>query len=211
MASSSKRFYKDSAPPRKEKTSVLLSNVLKDLPEPVVSIGDVVVQLRSRSFGGILIALAAIGLLPGISIFSGIVMAVIGLQMFAGYRAPFLPKFVRNKEVESRLVRVIGEKCIILVTGIEKFVKPRWLLLTIPPVTNILGLVVFALGLVIMSPLPFSNLPPAIALLIISAGLLERDGLMIAFGIGVAAIALSIGLFMAYFAIESLILFIGNS
>jgi hypothetical protein len=57
-----------------------------------------------------------------------------------------------------------------------------------------------------MLPLPFSNLPGAIALLFLSVGLLERDGLMILAGMACAAFALVISTVIFYFAFESFLL-----
>ena len=74
------------------------------------------------------------------------------------------------------------------------------------PFPNLLGFVVVALALVIMLPLPFSNLPPAIALTCLSLGILERDGLLIGIGLVCAIIALGIGMVLASVAIKSLLL-----
>ena len=71
------------ADPQHETTSARLGRILAQLPGPDVSIGHIVAQLRRRSFGGILIILAALGLLPGISLFAGLLAIVIGLQLLS--------------------------------------------------------------------------------------------------------------------------------
>ena len=197
-------------PPTDERTSVLLRRILAELPENEVRIGYVVLQLRRRSFGGILIMLAALGLLPGISFFAGLAMIVPGLQLLAGFRAPLLPRFVRQRQIDVNHLRAMGEKAAQLIERIERFVKPRWVILTFPPVPPLIGILVTGLALVVMLPLPFSNLPPAVALLCLSLGLLERDGLMILIGIVAAAIALAIGVLITYLAIEGFVLFLGK-
>jgi hypothetical protein len=57
-------------------------------------------------------------------------------------------------------------------------------------------------------PLPFSNMPPSIALILISLGILERDGVLISIGIFISSIALFIGYFILLFVINSIKLMI---
>ncbi len=193
-----------------EKTSILLRRVLAELPGGKVSVGYIMLQLRRRSFGGILIFLAALGLLPGLSLFAGLAMIMPALQMIVGFRTPFLPRFIRQREIESDRVRALGNKAIPWIEQIERVVKPRWLVLTQPPMPAIIGIFVIALALVLIVPLPFSNLPPAVALICFSFGLLERDGLMILIGLATAAVALTIGVSITYVAVEAVTLFLGE-
>lgn len=186
-----------------EKTSALLKRVLAELQGDSVSVGTIMHELRRRSFGGALILLAALSLLPGISFISGVVMILPALQMAAGLRAPLLPRFVRNRQVGVDRLRSLGNKAIPWIEQVERFVKPRWLILTLPPVTTVVGLLIIGLALVITIPLPFSNLPPAIAVLCLAFGMLERDGILIFIGLVAATIALTIGFLIIYVAIES--------
>lgn len=193
--------------PRKERTSALLRRILTGLPEEKVSIGFIVAYLRRRSFGGVFILLATLSLLPGISFFAGLVMIIPALQLVAGLRTPLLPKFISEREVSAVLLKEYGGNAIPWIEKIERLIKPRWLFLTLPPMTNITGLLVVALALVIMVPLPFSNLPPAVSILLLAFGLLEHDGLIIFFGIIASAIALTIGVLISYVAVEGMLLF----
>ncbi len=187
-----------------EKTSVLLRRVLRELPDTDVRIGYLVLQLRRRSFGGLLIFLAALGLLPGISVLAGLAMIVPGLQMAAGFRAPVLPRFVRKRKIDTQKLRELGDKTAQLIEWSERFVRPRWLFMTLPIMASIIGILVTALALVVMIPLPFTNFCPALALLCLSLGILERDGLLILLGILIGATALTIGALIVSIAIESL-------
>jgi len=197
-------------PSTDEKTSALLRRILAELPADKVRIGHIVRQLRRRSFGGILIILAALGLLPAISFFAGLAMIVPGLQMIAGFRAPLLPRVVRQREIGTDRVRALGNRAIPWIEKLERIVRPRWLFLTLPPMPSVVGFLVIGLALVAMLPLPFSNLPPAVALLCLSMGLLERDGLMILIGLLLAASALIIGVLITYVAVEGIMLFVAE-
>ena len=195
-------------PPSSERTSNLLRQILDDLHEENIKIGFVLNQFRRRSFGGILIILVMIALIPVISFFAGIIILLLGLQMLVGLHAPIVPKFIRQRTIQVDNLRSVIDKSVPILEKIEQYVKPRWLFLTFPPMSYLVGLIVIGLACVLILPLPFSNLPPAIALLILSIGLLERDGLMIFTGIIVAAVALVIGVIILQIAFDSMVLFI---
>ena len=186
-----------------ETTSTLIRRILAELPGEDVRIGYIVYKLRRRSFGGLLILLAALSLLPGISIFAGIAMILPGVQMLLGFRAPLLPWIIRKQTIKSQQLQAIGARAIAIIYRVEQWVKPRWPVLTAPPVPNLIGVLVIGLAIVVMLPLPLSNLPPAIALLLLSLGLLERDGVVVVIGLFAAVIALTIGGFITYFGFES--------
>ena len=197
-------------PATDEKTSALLRRILTELPAEKVRIGHIVRQLRRRSFGGILILLAALGLLPAISFLAGLAIIVPGVQMMAGFRAPLLPRVVRQREIGTDHVRALGNRVIPWIEKLERVVRPRWLFLTLPPMPSLIGFLVVGLALVVMLPLPFSNLPPAVALLCLSLGLLERDGLMILIGLSVGVIALIVGVLVTYVVVEGFFPFVAE-
>ncbi len=198
----------DNSPPTTERTSILLKQLLAKLPEDDVSVGFIVLQMRRRSFGGIFIVLAAFGLLPGISFFAGLAMLVPAFQMALGFRAPLLPRFIRQRRIGVTAVRALGNRAIPWIEKAEFYIKPRWIPLTLPPVPMIIGVLTIGLALVLMLPLPFSNFPPALALICFSLGLLERDGMMVGFGLILAITALIVGGVVAMIASEALLLLV---
>jgi hypothetical protein len=189
---------------RSEKTSVLLERVRAELPKDVTTVNIILTRLGQRSFGGILILFAGLGLIPGVSVVVGMIVLVLGIQMLSGFKTPLLPKFLTSKQIKAkRVYKVLGE-CIKYVVFIEKWVRPRWTFMANPLFTFILGLVITVLGFVMLLPLPFSNLPPAIAIIILSMGQLERDGLMIFIGMICSIAAFSIGFIFAGVALHSI-------
>ena len=199
------------SPPSNDRTSLLLSRVLDELQPEEVSVGYIVLKLRRRSFGGLFILLAALALLPGISIFVGLAMLVPACQMMLGFRAPLLPYFIRRRRIGVEAVRAVGQRALPWVERMETLVRPRWFVLTQHPIPTLAGITMIGLALVIMLPLPFSNFPPALSLAFLSLGFLERDGLMIMVGFVLAGIALAIGFFMAFFAWEATLLFFSRT
>ena len=169
-----------------EKTSVLLQAVLDNLPETEVTVDDILVRLRRRSFGGLLILLAALGLIPGISVLAGLAMIIPGLQMAVGFTSPHLPRFVGERKIQTRRLQQLGRRGVRVVQWFERFALPRALFMTAPLMMAFIGLLITAL-----------------ALFCLALGILERDGLLVGFGLFLGAIALTIGVVVAHVAIES--------
>lgn len=175
------------------RTSVLLRQVLDELPDQPIRIGSLLMRLRRRSFGGLLILLAVIGLVPGISVLAGLAMTFPGVQLAIGLRSPLVPRFIRRRAISRARLVALFSRLIPLVERLERYVRPRWLAVGAPPVSNLVGLLVVGLGLVVALPLPFSNVLPAIALVCLALGLVERDGLMTLLGMACGLFALSVG------------------
>jgi hypothetical protein len=60
----------------------------------------------------------------------------------------------------------------------------------------LLGLPVFVLAVAVALPIPFGNLLPVAAICFLALGLIERDGLVVLFGLLLTAIALGVTLFL---------------
>lgn len=193
-----------------EKTSVLLRRILADLPGDEVTIGFIVLRLRRRSFGGIFLLLAALGLIPGISFIAGLAILIPAVQLIAGLRVPLLPAIIRRRRIAVPTLRSLGERAIPWIEQAERFIRPRWIVLTRAPMPSVIGAVTISLALAIMLPLPLSNFPPALALAFLSLGFLERDGLMTGIGLILSVVALLIDGFMIAVALRAVSLLIGD-
>jgi len=197
--------------PANEKTSVLLKRVLDELTEESIRVGSLLYKLRKRSFGGVFLVLATLSLLPGVSIIAGLMMIMPALQMIMGYRAPLLPRFLRECRISVNQIQTLGYKAVPWVEKIEHYIKPRWLALTSPVALILVAMTIMMLAVVITIPLPLSNFAPAITVICLAFGLLERDGLLIFVGLIFGVIALTIGILITYVAIESISHFLLNS
>lgn len=186
-----------------EKTSLLLRRTGEELYGKKIQIGIILYRLRRRSFGGILFFLAILSLLPGISMFSGAVMLVLAVQLLLGFKFPRLPRLVSEYALTMEQLKSIVNPVATKIALMEKYIKPRWFFLTVPPFTLMLGAIIFLLSLLIIIPLPFTNFLPALAILIISLGLLERDGLLIFIGASLSILSLILGIAVIEFAIKS--------
>ena len=180
------------------KTSELLYEAINNLEGKNVAVGDFILQFQRRSFGGVLLILAILAMLPGISVFAGIAMTVPAFQLLMGYPAPVFPKSIRKRTVSVSALKRWGPKIINWVEMLEKLVRFRWPKLTSVAARRLMGLAILLLAIIVTIPFPFSNFPPSVAIICFALGLLERDGLMVIIGSVVGLIALTIGVTILY-------------
>lgn len=131
--------------------------------------------------------------IPGVSTLFGLMISLAGIFLSLG-RAPWLPKKLARKRIESSTVTKI---CITLETvmfRLEKFIRPRGqVFLQAPTLPQINGLLIALLGFLLSLPLPipFSNSAPALSVFLLALGTLEEDFLILCFGYLATLVALS--------------------
>jgi hypothetical protein len=143
---------------------------------------DLAAQLRSRSWGGLLLLFAAINVLPlppGTSVFFAIPLMIVSAQMVRGRASPWFPKRIDRRGVtKQELSRLVG-KIEWLEVRIERLFKPRLAVLTGPVATRVIGLVCFLLALVAAIPVPLFHVAPAVAIIFFGLALIYRDGALV--------------------------------
>ena len=123
--------------------------------------------------------------IPGVSTVFGFAIILISLSITFN-RLPWLPKKLLDRELEtSKLVPAL-EKGASLVARMDAYLKPRMGSFVAGAVMNrINGLAIAFAGVLLMFPLglvPLSNTLPAIAILLIATGMIQRDGLIVLAG-----------------------------
>jgi len=180
------------------KTSALLAETLQNFDGTHVSVGDLMMQFQRRSYGGVLLILALLAMVPGISVFAGIAMVVPAFQLFMGLPAPVFPSFIQQRQIRVANLQKWGMTISRWVERLETLVVPRWPLLSNRLARRVIGLIILLLAVVVTIPFPFSNFPPALATVCFALGLLERDGLMLLIAAALSAIAFTIGFTVFY-------------
>lgn len=164
-----------------------------------VTIGDIVDQVAGRGFGFLLIVLALPTLIPvlppGSATLIGLVYVLLAFQMLWGAQRPWLPSRVRAYRLSRQTIvklRQIGVKTF---ERIERVSRARATFLPDRITARVVAAAVLLNGFVLLSPMPFLHTLPAISVMILGVGLLNRDGLLLATGlmlsIGVLTIVVS--------------------
>lgn len=128
--------------------------------------------------------------IPGVSTVFGLAIVLIALAVTFN-RVPWLPRRILDRPLSAPALRQAFQRGERIVARVERMVRPRWPILTATAAANVVhGAVLTFTGILLMAPLglvPFSNTLPALAILFLALGMLERDGLLIAGGYLVTA------------------------
>lgn len=171
-----------------------------------ISLGHLTDMLGDRGFGLLVLIFALpniIPMIPGVSTVSGVVIAIVGLQMLAGRHKPWLPLFVAERTLPRAQLAAMVDRTIGWVARLERVARPRWLVMTRGPMHALLGAMFILLGGILALPLSWiGNFPPGVALVVLSVGFLEEDGVLVALGhaIGIFATVLVLALVAALVA-----------
>ena len=180
-------------------TSVILRDLLDDLDAETVPLSLILAELRGRAYGALSFVLALAGMLPGISFIAGAVLIAIAAQLVVARPVPRLPRLIADRHIPARLLEKWLRRLLPWLEWVEKYVRPRVPLLSGAVMRSLSGLLLIFLGIALFIPVPFSQLLPGIAALVISFALLERDGpvLLIGLVLGLASTLLSILMLIA--------------
>lgn len=179
-------------PEQRSRTSDVLLALAERAREENVTLRTMTDRLGDRTFGVMLIVIAAFNVIPFISMLAGPLVSVLGIQMFLGLTRTRLPAAVLDWELPPERVEAALLAMEPRVRSIERYIRPRWHFTEAPVVDRLNGLIIVILGLVIAIPVPFTNIAPALVVIVMGLGLLERDGLVqiLALASGLATVAL---------------------
>jgi hypothetical protein len=124
-----------------------------------------------------------------------------------GQRRPWLPQLLRRRSLARTSFQSLIARIVPRLVRIERMIRPRFLLLTGVQGKRAIG----ALGLVMAAlrflPIPFGNALPGLALVLMAAGLLGRDGLAVIAGgvVGLAGLVVVSG--FVWGAVQAALLF----
>lgn len=120
--------------------------------------------------------------IPGVSTVFGAAIILISLAIVAN-RLPWLPNRILDRKLDSERLVPALERGLKIVSRLDRFIKPRLAGFTTGSFTNRLnGLAITLAGIFLMFPLglvPFSNTLPGVAILLLSTGMIQRDGLVV--------------------------------
>jgi len=164
------------------KLSEELAELRLSAGERAITLREVIYTLGGRAYLLLVLLLALPFItpipLPGLSTPFGLAIMLIALRLSLGQR-PWLSMKLQRKELPAGFIsRLFGvaEK---VLRFLEKFLRPRLTFLTDTPLLvqmHAVLMLLAALALLLPLPIPFTNSFPAWTILLLAAGLLERDG-----------------------------------
>lgn len=188
-----------------------LSKLVGSLDGPTITLRELMEAIGEQ---GLLLICAVASLpflipvsIPGVSTVFGAAILMVSLAVTLN-RLPWLPSRILDRQMETAKLRPPLEKGAKIVSRLDRYIRPRLPALTAGALQNrINGLALMGSGVLLMLPLglvPFSNTLPGIAILLLSAGMIQRDGLTVLGGY------LFMVLTIVYFAILAWLAFIAG-
>ena len=183
-------------------TSVVLDGLLGHEAPEQVTLGWLMGGLGDRSFGVVLLVLALLGLLPGVSAVAGVLLTVPAFQMILARPGAVFPRRVAARRFEAeRLARVV-RRVVPVLRFLERFIRPRWAT-PFEATKRVVGGVVLLLAASLLAPVPLSNIPPALAIGLIAFAYLEEDGLLLGIALAAALVMLAVASVAAWEALSA--------
>lgn len=163
-----------------------LTQLAAEAPQSVVTLDWVLNRLNERAFGLFLLVLAlpcCIPFLYGIPQVVSLPLMLVSVQILVGRRTPWLPAKLGARTVTKEGLQSLSDRAGPWLRKIEAISRPRLTALSRPPVDRLVGFGLVLFSASILVPLPGTNTVPGIAVVVISMGLLQRDGILILLGL----------------------------
>ena len=171
-----------------------LYQLAANAPTDTLTLSWVLDDLNERAFGLFLLFLAlpcCIPFLYGVPQIVALPMMFVSVQILFGRRSPWLPEKLGARTVSKDSLTGLAERAGPWLRRIEALSRPSLTALTRAPADRMVGLAVVLFSASILVPLPGTNTVPGFAVVIVSMGLLQRDGILVILGgiLGTAWIA----------------------
>jgi hypothetical protein len=175
-------------------TSILLQRLHDEAPVDHFTLAWLMGSLRKRSFGVIMLLLALVAIAPGVSIAAGLLLIVPAFQMIAGRPAPSFPRRIASHPIPTRHLTALVQRAMPVLRYLEKMIHPRWPT-PFEATKRLVGAAILILTTtLLLTPLPLSNIVPAMVIALISLAYLEEDGLLLSRALVAAVIVLALEL-----------------
>ncbi len=175
-------------------TRALVDQMADGDPEDVLTLGELLDRFSERSFGLFLLLVMLPCFIPipvGVGGVSGALVSLIGAQFLFRLEHPWLPRFIAKRQFHrSALIRfrdTMGK----WLGRLEKMTRARSEGIFLHPAAHAFtGLMLVLLGIALALPIPLTNYPFGLILLMFAFALIERDGrlMLLAWIVGVLEI-----------------------
>jgi hypothetical protein len=159
--------------------------------------------MGSRAHGVAMVLLALPDILP-IPIPSLAAVLGVPLVLIAGHLVLFgegagMPERLRRATIPKTALNGLARYGAPVLEALEHVTRPR--LSAVLRHEHLIGLVCLYLAVLLLLPIPFVNFPPALCLVVVALGMVQRDGVVVAVGVILtAALTFSLIFFAGWIA-----------
>ena len=174
-------------------TQRLFERIARDHPG-TLPLADLLDAFSERAFGLFLLLAILPAFLPlpaGAGAISGPLVSLAGLQLLAQAEHPWLPRWLQRRPMSTASLDRFRARLSRPLAWLERVSRPRWpAMIDHPAAKAISGLLLVVLGGLLALPIPLTNYPFGLVLLVFAVALIERDGrtMALAWALGVAEV-----------------------
>ena len=171
-----------------------------------MELANLLAAMGSRAHGVALLLLALPDTLPlplpSTSTVLGVPLVIIAAHLVLYGEGSRLPDRVGRLKIPHRVLHVLARYAAPVLESLERISRPRLLFLLRSD--RAIGIVAWYLSVLLLLPVPLMNTAPAVCLVALALGMLQRDGLIVAAGL-VSTLVLTIMLVFFADFIESVV------
>jgi len=168
-----------------ETASNILNRMYVKNTDDNIKIGILLKSIDSRGFALLNLIFSMVIILPTppfVDAVSAFIVMFFSTQMVIGFQEVWLPKFITEKSIKRTTLALIVEKSSLFLSKLEKFTRMRLTFMNYAIMEKIIGIILFVLAVISLTPIIFVHSIPGLAMTMISFGLLNKDGLIIILG-----------------------------
>jgi hypothetical protein len=170
----------------------LLQRLHDEAPTDHFTLSWLMSRMHKRSFGLIMLLLAVVAIAPGVSIVAGLLLMIPAFEMIANQNMPVFPRRIAIHPLPTRHLAALVQRAVPVLRYLEKLVHPRWPT-PLDATKRLVGAVVVLLNITLLfTPVPLSNVVPALVIALISLAYLEEDGLLLSMAMVASIIVLAV-------------------
>lgn len=160
-----------------------------------VSVKDIVEHVEAREGLAPVVCVLTLPVLlplpPGVSMVLALPLLVAAPQMMVGRKDLWLPDWLHRQSMKREELQAMVRRLLPWLKRMERVVHPRLSFLTGQVGAAAAGAVCTVMAVVLVLPLPFANLFPALTVLLFSLGMTRRDGLAMIVGVALLGAAVA--------------------
>jgi hypothetical protein len=174
-----------------------LRGVLAQTDEGQITAGTLIESFGSAGFGLLLILLNLPNVVfapPALAGIAAVPTGILGAQLLLGHSRPWLPVALLRRSIAAGAVRRVLALSGRGLERLETIGRPRLEWAAGPWATRLLGLFSLVSALIVLLPVPGTNVLPSLSIVVIATAVMRRDGLLVLVGatVGLAGVLVAL-------------------
>ena len=171
-------------------TSAVLDRLVQS-QAAAITLAGLLDGLAERSFGMLMLVLGLIGMAPGLSVVAGVLLILLAGQMILRRPHATFPQALARRRLPEAQLRALAHRAVPVLRRLESIIRPRWPRL-FQAVAPLVGFVVLVLALLLLVPVPLSNVLPGLGIVLIAFAYLEKDGALLCLAVLAALVPIAV-------------------